>query len=106
MLAALGLVSKCFGYGPLVVSHALYSHFSCKFFSQHVPIWEEELTLLVDLNRIPETKGLSLEQVELLYTNSTVLKSDSYRRQLIANNLHEGMTPLEKAVQEKLEILE
>ncbi|POW22774.1 hypothetical protein PSHT_00901 [Puccinia striiformis] len=52
---------------------------------------------------IPETKGLSLEQVDLLYTNSTVLKSNSYRLQLIANNLHEGMTPAEKAYQEKLE---
>ncbi|KAA1088884.1 Solute carrier 2 (Facilitated glucose transporter) member 8 [Puccinia graminis f. sp. tritici] len=52
---------------------------------------------------IPETKGLSLEQVDLLYTNSTVLKSNSYRTQLIANNLHEGMTPAEKAYQEKLE---
>nr|CAC41332.1 HXT1p [Uromyces viciae-fabae] len=52
---------------------------------------------------IPETKGLSLEQVDLLYTNSTVLKSNTYRSQLIANNLHEGMTPAEKAYQEKLE---
>ncbi|PLW35160.1 hypothetical protein PCASD_11245 [Puccinia coronata f. sp. avenae] len=52
---------------------------------------------------IPETKGLSLEQVDLLYTNSTVLKSNSYRLEMIANNLHEGMTPAEKAYQEKIE---
>jgi len=32
---------------------------------------------------IPETKGLSLEQVELLWAHSTVLGSTSYRRQLI-----------------------
>ncbi|KAH9817278.1 hypothetical protein DFH28DRAFT_1124679 [Melampsora americana] len=54
---------------------------------------------------IPETKGLSLEQVELLYVNSTILKSNSYRREMIANNMHEGMTPAEKAVQEKLELI-
>ncbi|CAH7689037.1 general substrate transporter [Phakopsora pachyrhizi] len=54
---------------------------------------------------IPETKGLSLEQVDLLYTNSTVLKSDAYRRELIANNLHEGMTPAEKAFQEQKELI-
>lgn len=54
---------------------------------------------------IPETKGLSLEQVELLYVNSTILKSNSYRREMIANNMHEGMTPAEKAVQEKLEMI-
>jgi hypothetical protein len=59
--------------------------------------------LFIPTCRIPETKGLSLEQVDLLYTNSTVLKSNSYRLQLIANNLHEGMTPAEKAYQEKLE---
>lgn len=59
--------------------------------------------LLFSFFFIPETKGLSLEQVDLLYTNSTVLKSNSYRLQLIANNLHEGMTPAEKAYQEKLE---
>jgi len=59
--------------------------------------------LLFSFFLIPETKGLSLEQVDLLYTNSTVLKSNSYRLQLIANNLHEGMTPAEKAYQEKLE---
>ncbi|MBW0504750.1 hypothetical protein O181_044465 [Austropuccinia psidii MF-1] len=59
--------------------------------------------LLFSFFCIPETKGLSLEQVDLLYTNSSVLKSNSYRRELIANNLHEGMSPAEKAIQEKFE---
>ncbi|KAG0152433.1 hypothetical protein CROQUDRAFT_649835 [Cronartium quercuum f. sp. fusiforme G11] len=33
---------------------------------------------------IPETKGLSLEQVDELYQNSSILGSDRYRRQLLA----------------------
>jgi sugar porter (SP) family MFS transporter len=33
---------------------------------------------------IPETKGLSLEQVDLLYQNSSIIGSNQYRRQLIA----------------------
>ena len=37
---------------------------------------------------IPETKGLSLEQVDLLYQNSTPLTSVSYRRELIAQDIH------------------
>lgn len=37
---------------------------------------------------IPETKGLSLEQVDLLYQNSTPLTSVRYRRELIANDTH------------------
>lgn len=61
------------------------------------------LALAFSFFLIPETKGLSLEQVDLLYANSTVLKSNAYRSQLIANNLHEGMTPAEKAYQEKFE---
>ncbi|KAG1843306.1 monosaccharide importer [Suillus subalutaceus] len=32
---------------------------------------------------IPEVKGLSLEQIDLLYRESSVLKSDSYRRQML-----------------------
>ncbi|KAI0644198.1 MFS monosaccharide transporter [Trametes meyenii] len=37
---------------------------------------------------IPETKGLSLEQVDLLYQNSTPLTSGRYREELIAQDLH------------------
>ncbi|EMD38912.1 hypothetical protein CERSUDRAFT_112620 [Gelatoporia subvermispora B] len=37
---------------------------------------------------IPETKGLSLEQIDLLYQNSTPLTSRKYRQQLIANDVH------------------
>lgn len=35
---------------------------------------------------IPETKGLSLEQIDLLYQNSTPVTSPRYRRQLIAES--------------------
>ena len=37
---------------------------------------------------IPETKGLSLEQVDLLYQNSTPITSVKYRRELIARDIH------------------
>ena len=37
---------------------------------------------------IPETKGLSLEQVDLLYQNSTPITSVKYRRELIAQDIH------------------
>ena len=37
---------------------------------------------------IPETKGLSLEQVDLLYQNSTPITSVKYRRELIARDVH------------------
>ncbi|CDO75835.1 hypothetical protein BN946_scf184951.g33 [Trametes cinnabarina] len=37
---------------------------------------------------IPETKGLSLEQVDLLYQNSTPITSAKYRRELVAQDLH------------------
>ncbi|PIL25089.1 MFS general substrate transporter [Ganoderma sinense ZZ0214-1] len=37
---------------------------------------------------IPETKGLSLEQIDLLYQNSTPITSVKYRRELIAQDLH------------------
>lgn len=36
---------------------------------------------------VPETKGLSLEQVDLLYRNSGVLKSNAYRKKIISDNL-------------------
>ena len=37
---------------------------------------------------IPETKGLSLEQIDLLYQHSTPRTSARYRRQLIAHDVH------------------
>lgn len=37
---------------------------------------------------IPETKGLSLEQIDILYQNTTPVKSVAYRDQLIAHNVH------------------
>jgi len=37
---------------------------------------------------VPETKGLSLEQIDLLYQNSTPVTSVRYRRELLANNVH------------------
>ena len=41
---------------------------------------------------IPETKGLSLEQVDLLYQNVAPLRSISYRKRLLAegNDLKEA----------------
>ncbi len=36
---------------------------------------------------IPETKGLSLEQIDLLYQNSTPISSTKYRRELIASDV-------------------
>jgi len=38
---------------------------------------------------IPETKGLSLEQVDLLYRNSSIIHSNSYRKKLIAENIQD-----------------
>lgn len=35
-----------------------------------------------------QTKGLSLEQIDLLYQNSTPVTSIRYRRELIANDVH------------------
>ncbi|KAJ7755166.1 monosaccharide importer [Mycena metata] len=35
---------------------------------------------------IPETKGLSLEQIDLLYKESTITGSEKYRKQMIAQN--------------------
>ncbi|KAJ7735116.1 monosaccharide importer [Mycena maculata] len=38
---------------------------------------------------IPETKGLSLEQIDLLYKESSILNSEKYRREMIvANETH------------------
>jgi len=37
---------------------------------------------------VPETKGLSLEQIDIMYQNTTPVKSLAYRRRLIANDVH------------------
>ncbi|KAJ3489657.1 hypothetical protein NLI96_g1990 [Meripilus lineatus] len=37
---------------------------------------------------IPETKGLSLEQIDLLYQNSNPITSVRYREELLANDVH------------------
>ncbi|GAA5965299.1 hypothetical protein JCM3765_007155 [Sporobolomyces pararoseus] len=36
---------------------------------------------------IPETKGLSLEQVDILYRNSSILKSNKFRKQILDENM-------------------
>ncbi|KAM0748324.1 MFS monosaccharide transporter [Meredithblackwellia eburnea MCA 4105] len=41
---------------------------------------------------IPETKGLSLEQVDLLYRNSTIRGSNQYRQKILAENMHDEDT--------------
>jgi len=33
--------------------------------------------------------GLSLEQVDILYRNSTILGSNKYRKQILAENIHD-----------------
>ncbi|KAI9063951.1 AmMst-1 [Trametes sanguinea] len=51
---------------------------------------------------IPETKGLSLEQIDLLYQNSTPLTSTRYRRELIARERsREAGTQVAQAEEEK-----
>jgi SP family sugar:H+ symporter-like MFS transporter len=37
---------------------------------------------------VPETKGLSLEQIDVMYRNTTPIKSLAYRRQLIAGEVN------------------
>ncbi|CCO28405.1 putative glucose transporter rco-3 [Rhizoctonia solani AG-1 IB] len=37
---------------------------------------------------IPETKGLSLEQIDILYQNTNAIHSVAYRRQMIAEDVH------------------
>ncbi|GAA6030760.1 hypothetical protein JCM8097_008861 [Rhodosporidiobolus ruineniae] len=38
---------------------------------------------------IPETKGLSLEQVDILYRKSTIIKSNEFRKQILDNNMQD-----------------
>ncbi|BGP19543.1 hypothetical protein JCM10213_000143 [Rhodosporidiobolus nylandii] len=38
---------------------------------------------------IPETKGLSLEQVDLLYRNSSIIGSNKFRQQILAENMQD-----------------
>jgi sugar porter (SP) family MFS transporter len=40
---------------------------------------------------IPETKGLSLEQIDVMYQNTSPVKSLAYRRQLIAGEIQTGV---------------
>lgn len=49
---------------------------------------------------IPETKGLSLEQVDQLYMNSTVLGSNAYRRRLVNGEFDERPTSLPGSIVE------
>ncbi|KAG8680433.1 hypothetical protein FRC09_016412, partial [Ceratobasidium sp. 395] len=44
--------------------------------------------LLFTFFLIPETKGLSLEQIDILYQNTNAIHSVAYRRQLIAEDVH------------------
>ncbi|KDE02510.1 hypothetical protein MVLG_06941 [Microbotryum lychnidis-dioicae p1A1 Lamole] len=37
---------------------------------------------------IPEIRGLSLEQIDILYCNSTPVKSNAFRKRIIAENMH------------------
>ncbi|KAJ7205450.1 hypothetical protein GGX14DRAFT_397587 [Mycena pura] len=55
---------------------------------------------------IPETKGLSLEQIDLLYKESTIRTSDKYRKQMLAGDVtfshHEKATPRDDSSEEKV----
>jgi sugar porter (SP) family MFS transporter len=37
---------------------------------------------------IPETKGLSLEQIDIMYQNTTPINSQKYRKELLAQDVH------------------
>jgi MFS transporter, SP family, sugar:H+ symporter len=41
---------------------------------------------------IPETKGLSLEQVDLLYRNSSPRNSIAFRDKMMVENMHDEIT--------------
>jgi len=38
---------------------------------------------------VPETKGLSLEQVDILYRKSSILGSNKMRKEILANNTYD-----------------
>ncbi|SCZ97155.1 BZ3500_MvSof-1268-A1-R1_Chr4-2g07027 [Microbotryum saponariae] len=38
---------------------------------------------------IPETKGLSLEQVDILYRNSSIINSNAFRKRILDENMHD-----------------
>ena len=38
---------------------------------------------------VPETKGLSLEQVDILYRNSSILGSNAYRQKILDEDIHD-----------------
>ncbi|KDE04829.1 hypothetical protein MVLG_04793 [Microbotryum lychnidis-dioicae p1A1 Lamole] len=38
---------------------------------------------------IPETKGLSLEQVDILYRNSSIVNSNAFRKRILDENMHD-----------------
>jgi hypothetical protein len=42
---------------------------------------------------IAETKGLSLEQVDILYLNTTPVRSTGYRKELLARDVHASQEP-------------
>jgi SP family sugar:H+ symporter-like MFS transporter len=54
---------------------------------------------------VPETKGLSLEQVDLLYRESSIIKSNAYRKSMLERDetfIHrDGALPQEKVVEAK-----
>jgi hypothetical protein len=37
---------------------------------------------------VPETRGLSLEQIDLLYRNSSIRGSNAYRQKILEEDLH------------------
>ncbi|EEB99097.1 hypothetical protein MPER_01285 [Moniliophthora perniciosa FA553] len=37
---------------------------------------------------VPETKGLSLEQIDIMYTNTSPRQSNAYRARLLADDVH------------------
>jgi len=49
---------------------------------------------------IPETKGLSLEQIDIMYQNTTPINSLAYRRRLLAEDIH----PSDRSANEKLKV--
>ncbi|GAA6040071.1 hypothetical protein JCM8097_004766 [Rhodosporidiobolus ruineniae] len=56
---------------------------------------------------IPETHKLTLEQVDILYRNSSVLQSGKFRKQILAENMHDvetgGAAPEKDHVEAKAE---